>query len=183
MPKLGYTFDANATPEREFVPGAGFDPLPDGRYRLMATSSDVKPTKKAKQLPDGSYDAEQLTYECDVQSPAELQGRKVFLRFNIKNPNPQAEDIAHRELGELSRACGKGSIQESEELHNILFDADLIVLPSKPYKDAAGNDKPGSPQNAVKAYSASSGAAPTAKPATTAAQPAATGTTPPWKRK
>lgn len=164
MAQLG-NIDATQIPER-----SDFSPVPKGRYRLMITASDMKQTKDQK----GQY----LALEMDIQD-GEFAGRKLFERLNLDNPNQTAVDIAYRTLGEICRACNKPQVSDSEQLHNILFEADVDVDPGRPYVKN-GQEVQGNPQNVVKRYY-SAGAA--QQPAEQQKQQTATGgSTPPWRR-
>ena len=172
MAQLG-SFDANSVGERQ-----DYSAVPAGRYRIMATSSDMKPTKNGA----GNY----LQIEYDIQA-GEHQGRKLFERLNLDNPNQTAVDIAYRTLGEICKAVGKLQITDSMELHNIAMECDVAVEDGQPYtKD--GVQKEGKPQNVIKRYyrqgeAPAVGQQAAAKPAAqSAAAPAATKATPPWKR-
>ena len=171
MAQLG-SFDANSVGERQ-----DYSAVPAGRYRIMATSSDMKPTKNGA----GNY----LQIEYDIQA-GEHQGRKLFERLNLDNPNQTAVDIAYRTLGEICKAVGKLQITDSMELHNIAMECDVAVEEGQPYtKD--GVQKEGKPQNVIKRYYKIGEAPKQAQQAgaaapTTTTQATATKATPPWKR-
>ncbi len=164
MANLG-NFNANDVPDRQ-----DFTPVPGGRYRIMTTASDMKPTKDG----NGNY----LQLEYDIQA-GEHAGRKLFERLNLDNQNQTAVDIAYRTLGEICKAVGKLQITDSSELHNIAMDCDVEVEPGRPYMKN-GVEVPGKPQNVIKRYHpVGGGAAATAQKQAPAQQGAAT---PPWKR-
>lgn len=133
----GQEFNVNDVAERE-----DFTPLPAGTYNAMVVASEMKATKDLK----GEY----LQLEIEVIDGANA-GRKLFERLNLKNSNQQAVDIAYRTLAELTRAVGKVTIKDSEELHNKRLQVVVEVEQGKPYtKD--GVTKEGKPQNVIKKY-------------------------------
>lgn len=97
-------FDANNVPEQQ-----EFSALPEGQYTVIATASEMKPTKNGQ----GQY--LQMTFEV-LDGPQ--KGRKVWARLNLVNGNQTAVDIAQRELGAICRAVGVMKPNDSAELHN-----------------------------------------------------------------
>ena len=97
-------FDANQ------VEPTSFDPLPAGKYLACITESEMRPTKK------GAGQFLNLTFEI---IEGEYKGRKVWARLNLKNPNPQAEQIARGQLSAICRAVGVMTPRDSVELHNL----------------------------------------------------------------
>jgi hypothetical protein len=89
--------------------------------------------------------------------------------LNIKNPNPKAEEIGRQQLGELMRAIGLTTVQDTDQLIGGQLSIKLDVRESEQY--GASND--------VKGYK-SNGTVPT----TVAAKaPAAAKAAPPWVKK
>ena len=74
-----------------------FSPLPAGDYVVMVTESELKPTSKK--------DGNMLVLKLEVQE-GQYQGRTLFTRLNIDNPNPKTVEIAFKELGSICRAIG-----------------------------------------------------------------------------
>ena len=87
MAKLGTTFDASSVD-----PTMPFEVLPPGRYLVQIVTSEMRPTKDGA----GQY----LWLELDVLE-GECQGRKLFDRLNLVNPNPTAVEIAQRTLSAI----------------------------------------------------------------------------------
>lgn len=89
------------------------DALPAGWYNVMMDESDVKPTSKS--TPDNP----QYMLACRFNIlDGQYQGRKVFVRLNIKNSNPQAVEIAYKDLSAICHAVGMiGVVQDSTMLH------------------------------------------------------------------
>lgn len=184
MAKLGQAYNVADIPE------PGFDTLPPGDYRLMVTDSKEKATSGEKGA------GKMVVLEIDVQD-GEHTGRKLFMNYNIENPNPKAVDIAIRELGALARAVGVAELTDTEQLHNKLFIGTVTFEAAKAYKDkTTGEEKMGRDQNRITKYlpvAGASAATSAAKKtgAVTAApkgedkakEEPAKAATPPWKGK
>ena len=152
-------FDASQVPEQQ-----EFTALPEGQYVVIATASEMKPTK------NGTGEFLQFTWEV-VDGP--MKGRKLWSRLNLKNPNQTAVDIGQRELGAICRATGVIKPNDSSELHN----KPLLVTVAVEVDDRRREN------NVVKKYEAVGAAAPAAASfVQPAAQPAAAGAPPPWAK-
>jgi len=146
-------FDANTV-----KPNEGFAPLPVGTYQVVITDSEEKPNKKGT----GTY--HQFTIQV---IEGEYEGRRVWARLNLNNPNQQAVDIARGDLSAICRAVKVMKPKDSADLHNLPF---LIELGMEKNKET------GELSNKIKKYMPLDGA--TAAKAPTPAAPS----TPPWKR-
>lgn len=158
-----------------------FSALPPGNYLVAITDSTMKQTKAG----NGEY----LQLEMEVQS-GPFQGRKIWERLNLQNPNAQAVEIARKTLKEICLACNRPIIQASEELHGIPMLADVKVEKGKDgNSDSNGVKKYSSanPGYAAPAPQATPAQAATAYTAAPAAPPAAAlapaGNAAPWARK
>ena len=148
-------FDANTV-----EPSQSMEPIPAAWYKAVFTESEEKPTKAQT----GSY--LQLTVEV---IEGEYQGRKVFERLNLNNPNQTAVDIAQRTLSSICRAVGIMTPRNSSDLHDKPFMVKVAVKPA---------DGAYSASNEIKEYAAvEKGGASSAQASTSSAS------TPPWKRK
>ena len=115
-----------------------FDALPAGWYQVVINATEERETKSG----NGSY----LLLEMDViDGPRE--GRKVFDRLNLNNPNQAAVDIANRQLAAICQAVGVLRPKDSEELHDKPLEVKVV---QKEYQ--------GEMRNEVKAYRAVKGA-------------------------
>lgn len=153
-------FDASSVPAAD-----AFDPLPAGWYPVIITESEMQPTRAG----DGEY----LLLRLDVID-GEHQGRVVFDRLNLNNPNSKAVEIAQRALSAICNAVGVMSPQDSTELHDRPLMAKLSIRPASKSYDAS---------NDVKGYKAMDGAAPAAPASALApAADAAAGGKKPWEK-
>lgn len=149
--------DLNGFNAAEVEPQQSMEPLPAGWYRAVITASEEKPTKAQT----GSF----LMMTLEVIE-GQHQGRKVFERLNLNNPNATAVEIAQRTLSSICRAVGVMTPRNSSDLHDKPFMVKLAVKP--------GDGQYG-PSNDIKEYAEQDKA-----PAASAS--AASSSTPPWKR-
>ena len=136
-------FDASAV-----EPQQSFDALPPGRYEVIITDSEMKDTKAGT----GQY--LQLTFSV---TGGQHDGRKLWSRLNLVNPNATAVGIAERELSAICHCLGIMTPADSEELH----DRPLIVDVIQELNPLSGQQT-----NRIKGYAQANGApAQKAKPA------------------
>ena len=126
----------------EVEPQGSFEPIPAGWYTAMITDSEFKPTKNG----NGEY----LQLRLDVIE-GEHEGRVLFDRLNLNNPNQTAVEIAQRQLSAICRAVGVMTPQDSNDLHDRPLKVKVSIRP-------AGNGYEAS--NEVKAYEAVDGGQP-----------------------
>lgn len=98
-----------------------FDPIPAGWYDVSLTGAEVKDTKAGT----GKY----IAVRYDVVGPTH-QGRIVWQNLNIQNPNPQAEEIGRRQLGDLMRAIGLSSLSDTDQLIGHSLKINVKVRPA-----------------------------------------------------
>lgn len=95
----------------QIAPDTGVqDPLPAGWYKAIVDNSEIKQTK----LNTGVYLEVRFSV---IEGPH--TGKKVFSRYNLRNSNQQAQEIAQRQLSALAHATGVLQIADSSALHNI----------------------------------------------------------------
>jgi len=146
----------------EVEPMGNFEPLPADWYRCVITNAEQKPNSKKT----GAY----LELRIEVID-GQYQGRLVFDRLNLINPNSVAVDIARRSLASIAKAINVDP-KNSVDLIDIPLMVKVAVRPAENGYDAS---------NDVKGYDADGGAS-----ASVAAAPVAANgggaATPPWKR-
>ena len=152
MAQLPETFSADELPTSD----RNFEPLPAGWYTAVVNGAEIKNTKAG----NGQY----IAVRYDITGPSH-QGRVVFGNLNIKNPNPKAEEIGRQQLGELMRAIGLATVQDTDQLIGGQLQIKLEIRESEQY--GASND--------VKAYKANGSAPPAA-----GVKAAPTKAAPPW---
>lgn len=152
-------FDAQAV-----EPNAPRDdaPLPAGIYTAEITGADVKDLK--------SGNGTGLSLEFTIIDPAPHARRKVWQNLNIKHTNAQAEQIGQSQLSSLCRVLNIGKLTDSDQLFG-------QVLRIRTKIRAAQGDY--GPRAEVSDYEPAGTSAP---PRAAAPAPAASSSTPPWKR-
>lgn len=118
MPTLG---DDGFDSEEE---DSSMEPLPAGRYDLIATESSLEDNSK------GTGKLLKFTYEVTSENG---KGRRVWESFNFVHQNETAQQIGRQNFAKLCKACGVSKPKESEELHNIPFAADLEIIQNDGY--------------------------------------------------
>ncbi len=135
-----FSFDATGvTPAQDLS-----DPVPAGWYGTTITGTQLKRTKAG----DGLI----LEVEHTI-SEGDAKGRKLWSRFNVKNPNETAERIAKEQLSALCHATGVLKFRAHEQLREKRCLVRVIIKTQDGYE----------PRNEVKAwkeYSATAASAP-----------------------
>ena len=86
-----------------------YEPLPEGYYNVIAIESEIRETKAGT----GNY----LQFKFEVID-GQYKGRYIWDRFNLRNPNPKAVEIAQENLARFCQSAGLKSISDSFELHH-----------------------------------------------------------------
>lgn len=159
--KLGETYSA-----AELQPSQSYDLLPAGWYTAIITEAELKPTKSGT----GEY----IKVRYDITGPSG-QGRVVFGNFNIKNPNPKAEEIGRQQLGDLMRALGLSAVHDTDQLVNGHLSIKVDIRPASGEYNA---------QNEVKGWKSNTASLPPQPGKLDAATGnASTKASPPWAKK
>ena len=149
-------FDAN-----EVAPSTGFDPIPAGKYVAVINDSGEKENKAGT----GSY----LQLEFEIIE-GNYKGRRLWVRLNLQNQNPDAVRMARADLSAICHAVNVLKPNDSVELHNI-----PLVITVRCKKDKNTDEI----VNEVRGYESRDAAHnPLAAPASTAPANATTTTTP-----
>ena len=98
-------FNAN-----DVEPNSSFEPIPAGKYLAAITASETKPTKSG----GGSF--LELTFSI---LEGDYQGRLLWARLNLDNPNATAVKIARGDLSAICRAVNVMQPKDSTDLHNL----------------------------------------------------------------
>jgi len=165
MGNLGQSYNTNDIPENE----NNFEPIPAGWYEVSINSAELKDTKAGT----GEY----IAMRYDVLGPAH-QGRVIFGNLNIRNPNPKAQDIGIQQLGEMMRAIGLPSVEDTDQLVGGHLEVKVKIREASGGYDAS-NDVSGF--RAVKGGAVPMATKKAAKPEKADAAPAAA--SPPWAKK
>ena len=99
--------DLNGFNALEIEPTITNEPIPADWYKAVISNTEQKATKAGT----GSY----LELTIDVIEGS-YQGRKIWDRLNLQNPNQTAVEIAQRNLSSICRAIGVNNPKDSAEL-------------------------------------------------------------------
>jgi len=157
---IGMPFDPSSVPPAE----GSFEPMPPNWYVVHVDSAIVEDNRKKT--------GKVLKLELTVLTEG-FNGRKVWSRINLSNPNSTTTEIGHRELSALGTACGLTVLQDCSELTGNTVEARLKVEPPRVNQETGVSYDA---SNVVTSYRSISGAqpavAPAAVPAPTVAPPA-----------
>jgi len=145
-----------------------FTPIDPGVYVAQIVKSEMKDVKSNAQ-----HKYLQLDFEV-LQGDA--KGRKLYVRLNLVNSNQQTVDIAFKELASICEACGIPIMEDSEQVHNVPMEVNVVFIPQKAQYSA---------KNEIKSYAPIGGSSPSvgAGGTSTASTPAEGGKQPPWMKK
>ena len=113
---------------------AGFDPVPQGWYRVQIKQVEICATKAGT----GKY----IKLRLDVEGPSHA-GRVVFTNINVVNPNQTAQEIGQALFASLLTSAGLSSPKDSAQLIGASVEAQVIV-------EAAQGDF--GPRNGVRSF-------------------------------
>lgn len=110
-------------------PEFGYETIPAGWYNAMIDESEMKPTK------DGAGAYLQVRFSVIDGQYANI---KIFMRLNLRNSNPVAQEIAFKQLSAISHAIGVLQVQDSSQLHGIPMKIKVKLRkdPNGQYEDA-----------------------------------------------
>ena len=94
----------------QVAPDLGFETVPAGWYNAMIDESEMKPTK------DGSGAYLQARFNI---IDGQYANRKIYMRLNLRNTNPVAQEIAYKQLSAIAHAVGVLHVQDSSQLHGL----------------------------------------------------------------
>lgn len=99
-------FDAS-----QVAPDSGpVEPIPAAWYNAIMDESELKPTKDGQ----GAY------LQCRFNIiDGDYVNRKVFIRLNLQNANPVAQEIAYRQLSAIAHAVNVLNVRDSSQLHGL----------------------------------------------------------------
>ena len=110
-----------------------YGPLPAGEYEMMVVKSATKPTKSG----NGSY----LELEMHVIS-GDHTGRRHWEHLNLDNQSLQTVKIAQELLAKLCMALGLDEVDDSEQLHDKPFVAEIGIDSKDPTRNKIWGFRP-----------------------------------------
>lgn len=133
MAQLNQPFNAHNVDPTQGVGG-----FPVGKHIVQIIESDIKATK--------SGDSGMLELVCEVLD-GDAKGTTGAYRLNIYNTNPQAAEIAKRQLSAVCHVTGVFQLDDTRALHNIPFMIEVKPQKNDPQYtevskvyDTAGNE-------------------------------------------
>lgn len=96
--------------------------LPAGSYTLAATSAETKEKDGGKTMLIVTYTVMEGNYE----------GKNFRQFYNIVHPNERAQTIALEDVAAVTRAVGKDSITDTDEILNVPFVGSVKIDPDAP---------------------------------------------------
>ena len=149
-----------------------FEAVPAGNYEADITQAELKDGRKR-----GS---QYVNLRHDIVGPS-YQGRVLFGRITVSNPNSQAEKIGRKQLYQLQGATGVHAIRTPQDLQQFVGKRVTITVSCEREEDPAQQqyaDKRGMKNN-VKAWKAIAGSQmPQVQPSVTPQQPQQPNTAP-----
>jgi hypothetical protein len=116
---------------RTVVPDTGQqDPVPAGWYKVVIDKSEMKPTK------DGTGMRLELAFKV---IDGQFTNRKIFEGLNLQNANPQAQEIAYKQLSAIAHAVNVLVVEDSTQLHNIPLQVKVKIKPAAGQYDAGNS--------------------------------------------
>jgi hypothetical protein len=126
MAFLEQTFSVEDLP----VSTNSYELVPEGWYTATISGAEIKTTKAG----NGQY----INVKYTVVGPTH-QGRIVFGMINIKNPNPQAEEIGRQQLGEIMRAIGLTKVSDTDQLIGGTLSIKIKITPANGNYEASNS--------------------------------------------
>lgn len=97
----------------EHEPLGDFTPIAPGDYLAHITKTEIKSCGPNAKDPNGKY----LSIRFDILDQ-KAKGRVIFANLNLINKNPQAVEIANKELRSICDAVGiVGAVSDTSVLH------------------------------------------------------------------
>jgi len=126
MVSLGITLNDDNTDE---LPTTDFQPLPEGRYKVVATeiSDEEKDTGKGQ--------VHEIVFRFEVIEPPAHAGRLVWQRWPVKSWSEKAEAFGRRMLLSFAKALGLEELKTTEPLENKPVVVKLGVDPERTVGD------------------------------------------------
>lgn len=112
--QLQQQFNANAIEPNQ---GGNFNQLPVGKYPVVATASEIKPTA------DGQ--GGMVVFELLAIPGSPFAGATGLYRINLYNASDKARQIAEGQMSALCHVTGVFLINDTSQLHNVPFVVEI----------------------------------------------------------
>lgn len=119
-----------------------YSPIPAGEYVANIKDAELKVTKDGT----GQY----IKLKLQIVAPTNA-GRVIFSNLNIQNKSEKAEQIGRQQFGEVMRALGLNTVQDTDQLIGGTIGIKVSIREAQNGYEA---------QNEVKGYKSLNGSAP-----------------------
>lgn len=118
-----------------------FSLIPEGWYNASVDETEIKSTKTdGEPNEDGTPTKnKRLSVRFNILD-GEYVGRKIYIGFNIKNINKEAETISFMRLGALTRSINIIKFTDTAQLHDIPLAIRVVIKKSKDENYGDSND-------------------------------------------
>lgn len=120
----GINFDAT-----QVAPNSGFAPVEKGKYPVVITQSEFKPTSNGA--------GKIIEFHCRVNGGVN-NGRDIMFTLNWENASAKAVEIGHGQFSAICHAVNVLRVQDTQQLHNIPFMLEVDVTPDGKYNNLVG---------------------------------------------
>ena len=148
---MGNLSDLGLVPGQVEKAEMGFDPVPEGRYKVLVSKCEIK----EKVDKTGKYINTELTI-----ANGDFAGRKIFHVFSVWSTNEGARKAANYMISTLWDAAGLGPLKDTSEIVD-----KVVIIEVKLEKEKRDKVLTGKLINVVKSF-LKKGASPTAAPVT-----------------
>ena len=109
MVSLNMTLNDSNTEE---LPTTDFQPVPEGRYKVIATEITDE------QKDTGKGEVHEIVFRFEVVEPSAHAGRLIWQRWPVKSWSEKAEAFGRRMLLSFAKALGLDELKTTEPLEN-----------------------------------------------------------------
>jgi hypothetical protein len=120
----GINFDATTV-----TPNAGFAPVEKGKYTVIITKSEFKPTSNGA--------GKLINFHTTIQG-GHNHGREIMFNLNWENQNAKAVEIGRGQFSAICHAVNVLRVQDTQQLHNIPFSLEVDVTADGKYNEVKG---------------------------------------------
>lgn len=119
---LSFLYENGFNQEQALEQGGGFDPIPEGWYRVKVTQLEVCATKAG----NGKY----IKLRLDVEGPSHA-GRVIFTNINVVNSNSVAQEIGQALFARLLTSLNLSSPKDSGLIVGKVVEAFVVIEPAR----------------------------------------------------
>jgi len=110
----------------QVAPNKGFSAIEKGKYPVYISKSEFKPTA------NGGGKLLELHF---VVNGGAKHGQDIMISINWENASAKAVEIGRGQFSAICWATGVLQVQDTQQLHNILFELEVDVTPDGKYNN------------------------------------------------